>query len=219
MAPEPGTPEQQLTPEIVLAALGDARLPTGAQVQSAGLQAAVEEGLSVDQVGDFARQRLGTVVATDAGTAVVARHVWRTEGAGPLDDVSAAWSARIPSRPERDAADRLGRAYADLAQRLWPDRLGTGTVTALGGRPDLGYPRPVVLGAIAGATGVPAFDIARLVAYDDVQCLAAAALRMFPDDALDATGWLLDVAGDIGEVTHEVSGLTTAEAIPDRARP
>ena len=43
-----------------------------------------------------------------------------------------------------------------------------------------------MLGAIAAATGLPAVELARVVAYDDVQTVLAAALKLLPLDPADA---------------------------------
>ncbi len=55
--------------------LADARLPTGAHTQSAGLEPAMRHGVSLADVPAYIRTRLRTVVAVEAGAAVVARHL------------------------------------------------------------------------------------------------------------------------------------------------
>ncbi len=53
--------------------LADARLPTGAHTQSAGLEPALRGGLEPSDVPSYIRARLRTVTAVEAGAAVVAR--------------------------------------------------------------------------------------------------------------------------------------------------
>ena len=55
--------------------LSDARLPTGAHTQSAGLEPAINAGMPATDVPRYISARLRTVVAVEAGAAVVARHL------------------------------------------------------------------------------------------------------------------------------------------------
>lgn len=206
-------------PQLVLAMLGDARLPTGSHAQSAGLEPAVLAGLEADGIPDFARTRLRTVTATEAGAAVLARRSWLGARVGGLDEVAAAWAARTPGKPLRDAADRLGRGYARLGLALWPDLLSAAELADRGAEPRLRYPRPVVLGVIAAVTGIGPEDLARLVAYDDVQTLAAAALKLLPLDPMTAAAWLLLLEPEITQLTRQVAGLTRVADLPAGSAP
>lgn len=206
-------------PHLVLAMLADARLPTGSHTQSAGLEPAVQAGLTVEGIPDFVRSRLRTVTATDAGAAVLARATWLAGEYGGLDAVSIAWAARTPSRPTRDAADRTGRGYARLARTLWPDALTDRELSLRGAEPTLRHPRPVVVGVIAAVTGIGAAALARLVAYDDVQTIAAAALKLLPLDPMTSAGWLLELEPEITAMTERVAGLTRVEDLPAAGAP
>ena len=64
--------------------LADARLPTGAHTQSAGLEPAMKAGVTVDQVPGYIAARLSTVTTVEAGAAVVARHAARLAGGRSL---------------------------------------------------------------------------------------------------------------------------------------
>ena len=206
-------------PQLVLAMLADARLPTGSHAQSAGLEPAVLAGLDAAGIPDFARTRLRTVTATEAGAAVLARRSWLSCRVGGLEEVAAAWAARTPAKPLRDAADRLGRGYARLALNLWPDRLGADELAVRGADPRLRYPRPVVLGVIAAVTGIGSQDLARLVAYDDVQTLAAAALKLLPLDPMVTASWLLLLEPEITRMTRQVVDLDRVEDLPASGAP
>src|SRR6185436_15226794 len=61
--------------ELMLMLLADARLPTGAHTQSAGLEPAMNAGITVDRVPGYIAARLATVTTVEAGAAVVARQV------------------------------------------------------------------------------------------------------------------------------------------------
>ncbi len=204
------------SPQLVLAMLADARLPTGAHAHSAGLEPAVLGGLSgdgrrLDEIPAFARSRLRTVTATEAGAAVVARHHW-LEG-HPLWDVEEAWAARTPSGAVRAAARQLGRGYLRLAHGLWPDEMA-GAFEA-GSAP----PRPLVLGVIGAICDLTPRQVAQLVGYDDVQTIASAALKLVPLDPVVATRWVLRLHPDIDALADEVEHLTGPAQIPARGGP
>ncbi|WP_251141000.1 urease accessory protein UreF [Cellulomonas dongxiuzhuiae] len=226
---------------LVLAMLADARLPTGAHAHSAGLEPAVQAGLltahatpparerSTHRAGDrialspprggedvgriptLAATRLRTVTATEAGAAVVARHLWLDRR--DLAPVEQAWAARTPSPAVRDAARRLGRGYLRLALALWPDDLD-GAFPA-GSAP----PRPLVAGAIGAVTGLDALQVALLVGYDDVQTIASAALKLTPLDPATTTRWVLDLHPAVAAMAADVAHLTDPDDIPSAGAP
>jgi len=204
--------------EVLLMLLADARLPTGAHTQSAGLEQALRQGVSLAQVPEYIRTRLRTVVAVEAGAAVVARHLARHNAEEDLSTelrrVDEAWRARTISPALRDNAEILGRGYARLVARLWPNRAAGQALRAVG-RPT----RAVAVGVAGALAGLSAEQVARLIGYDDAQTVAAAALKLDPLDPLVATGWLLQVTGDIERMVTAVSPLTTISAIPAVAAP
>lgn len=204
------------SPHLVLAMLADARLPTGSHAHSAGLEPAILGGLSdrgrrIDDIPAFARSRLRTVTATEAGAAVVARNHW-LDGR-PLADVEDAWSARTPSAAVRAAACQLGRGYLRLAHGLWPDEMRAAF------RPGSAPPRPLVLGVIGAVTDLSARQVAQLVGYDDVQTIASAALKLVPLDPVVATRWVLHLHPAIDAMADEVQHLTDPARIPARGAP
>ncbi|MFL6088748.1 MAG: urease accessory protein UreF [Aeromicrobium sp.] len=191
-------------PELVMALLADARLPTGGHAHSAGLEPAIAAGLTTAGVPGFIRTRLRTVGATEAATAVVARRVWLD--AGDLAPVEAAWAARTPSAAMRATARRLGRGYLRLAARLWPD------VAKAFDRAD--PPRAVVIGVIGAVTGLSARQIALLVGHDEAQTIASAALKLLPMDPVDAARWVLDAQGDVTELAERIETCADPGDIP-----
>ncbi|BDZ42367.1 urease accessory protein UreF [Paraoerskovia sediminicola] len=209
-------PPVPASPDLVLALLADSRLPVGGHTQSGGLEPAMAHaGLVADDVPAFVRGRLATVVAVEAGTAVVARHVTLTapDRPGPsLDDVTAAWAARTPSRALRDVSRQLGRGFLRLARTLWP---GDARLDALGRTP----PRPVALGVVAALAGLDAARLVRLCGHDDVATVCAAVLKLDPLDPVRTTAWTLAAHADVERLVGRVAHLTGPDDIPSTSAP
>lgn len=180
--------------------LADARLPTAGHTQSAGLEPAVVAGLGPRRVPEYMGVRLATVTRVEAATAVVALHaIGRGDS---LASVEAAWAARTPSAAMRATARHMGTALARLTRRLWP---GSIDVT--------GMPRAIVLAAAAHG-GLSPVALARLVGYDDVQTVGAAALKLLPLDPAEVAGWVLAQLPRIDALAAEVASLTSPGDIP-----
>ena len=159
--------------------LADGRLPTGAHTQSAGVEPAFAYGMRLDQVPDYLIVRLRTVTEVEAAAAVVARHRWLTESDRrtlAMLEVDAAWRVRTLSDALRDASDLLGRSYLRTAAAVWPlaelrEPPGRSLVPGRGARGDRG-----------AEAGLSADELARLVGFEDVQTVIAAALKLQPFD-------------------------------------
>ncbi|GAA0319897.1 urease accessory protein UreF [Kineococcus aurantiacus] len=204
------TPDPAPDPDLLLALLADARLPVGAHTQSAGLEPAVAHGgLALADVPEFLHGRLRTVVAVEAGTAVVARHhVLAGLPPGPVED---AWAARTPSPPLRAASRTLGRGYLRMAGRVWPHPVWA----ALGRTP----PRPLVLGALAAVAGLDAARLVRLCVHDDAATVGAAALKLLPTDPVDTVAWTV-AAHRAGEgLVADLAHLTDPDDVPAPGAP
>jgi len=190
--------------------LADARLPAAGHTQSAGLEPGLAHGLDPADLPAYCRTRLATVARTEAAAAVVARH--HALAGLSLDVVENAWAARTPSEAMRATARLLGRGLLRLARRAWP--------SAVAGWPaDAQPPRALVLGAIAAETELPAVELARVVAYDDVQTVLSAALKLLPLDPADATAWCIGLLPDVDRLAEEVCGLTEPSDIPATGSP
>lgn len=206
-----------VSPELLIALLADARLPTGGHAHSAGLEPAVLHGLAAggsrpDEVLDYLVTRLRTVTATEAGTAVVARLRW-LHGDRELGPVEAAWSARTPAPAVRAAARSLGRGYLRLARLLWPDELdGTFVDRVL-------VPRPVILGVVGAACGLSGRQVVQLVGYDDLQTVAAAALKLLPLDPVRAQQWVLGLLPQVDALAETLAGIGDPSQIPAAGAP
>ena len=190
--------------------LADARLPAAGHTQSAGLEPGLAHGLDPADLPAYCRTRLATVARTEAAAAVVARH--HALAGFSLDVVENAWAVRTPSEAMRATARLLGRGLLRLARRAWP--------SAVAGWPaDAQPPRALVLGAIAAETELPAVELARVVAYDDVQTVLSAALKLLPLDPADATAWCIGLLPDVDRLAEEVCGLTRPGDIPATGSP
>ena len=199
-----------LTPSSMALLLADARLPAAGHTQSAGVEPGLAHGLVAEELRAYCRTRLATVVRTEAAAAVVARH--HALSGRSLAAVETAWAARTPSDAMRATARMLGRGLLRLARRTWP--------AAVAGWPaEAQPPRSLVLGAIAAETGLPAVELARVVAYDDVQTVLSAALKLLPLDPADATAWCVELLPAVDRLALEVSTLTATADIPATSSP
>lgn len=193
--------------------LADSRTPTGGYAHSGGLEAAVESGLGVAGVQAFAAARLATVARVDAAFAAAACEVRQSAppggvqtDAGParallaLDDELA---ARTASAPLRAAARQLGRALLRVGMRLRP---GDPTLSEYASA-SVWTPRAVAFGVLAGAMGLDPRATARLVLYEDAAGVAAAAVKLLPLDAIDATAWVAELAPRIDALACEAAAV------------
>lgn len=195
--------------------LADGRLPTGAHTQSAGVEPALAHGMRLDQVPDYLRARLRTVTEVEAAAAVVARHRWRDEPASRAEamaEVDAAWRVRTLSDALRDASDLLGRSYLRMAASVWDLadlRQQRGGV----------WCRAVVIGATAAAAGLSAAETARLLAFEEIQTVIAAALKLVPFDPSQGVRWSAGLAHDVEQLVDRVSPMQCTAQIPAHGAP
>ncbi|MFJ9391248.1 urease accessory protein UreF [Nocardioides sp. NPDC101246] len=201
-----------MSDDLLMMLLADARLPVAGHTQSGQLEAAVRSGLAADQVPDFMRSRLASVVRVEAGTAVVALH--RLRAGLPLEPVLGAWAARTPAASMRDTSRTLGRALLRLVRRLFPESPHVAEVAVLE-RPC----RPLVLAAAAATGGIAPASLGRLVAYDDLQTVASASLKLLPLDPLETTSWVYDLLPEAERLATEVAPLTDPHDIPAPSAP
>jgi urease accessory protein len=183
--------------------------------QSATLEGALGHGLEPADVPRYVDVRLRTVTAVEAATAVVARHLAADlRPAGELTDLEVAWAARTPSPALRSASRTQARALLHLAQRVWPEAKEVALVRELGAPS-----RAVVLGALAAHLGLGPAPLARLVGYDDVQTVCAAALKLLPLDPAVVAGWVHAALPAVALLAADVADLTRAEEIPMTGNP
>ncbi len=197
-------------PDLFAMLLADARLPVAGHTQSGTLEGAVMAGLGAADVPSYLRARLVGVTRVEAGTAVAARAA--VLHGGCLATVDRAWAARTVAPALREASRLQARALLRLAEGLWP--LAVAPVHAVE-RPS----RALVLGVLAAGLGLEAAALARVVAYDDVQTVCAAALKLLPLDPALATRWVVEALPGIAEVVAATAGVTEPGEIPALAVP
>ncbi|WP_232676542.1 urease accessory protein UreF [Nocardioides sp. R-C-SC26] len=208
--------------DSLLLLLADARLPVAGHTQSGTLEPALAGGLTVDDVPFFVATRLRTVTRVEAATAVVALH--RIRSGLKLDDVERAWAARTPSPAMRATSRTQARALLRLTSRLWPapappvvELVETPHLDRLEDRRPTS--RAVALAHAADRAGLSPRSLARLVAYDDVQTVCAAALKLVPLDPAVVTGWVFDALPLVDRLADEVAGLQLPHQIPASGAP
>ena len=123
--------------------LGDGRTPSGAHAHSAGLEAAVSDGLRAADVPSFLDGRLHTVAFSEA--ALTAAAVRAGTAVDALLALDAEALARTPSPQLRVAATTLGRAILRTGAQLYPEALTITDYRAL----SAATPRPVAFGVVA----------------------------------------------------------------------
>ncbi len=209
-----------MTASYLALLLADGRLPTGAHTQSAGVEPALRHGMRVDEVPAYLRVRLATVTEVEAAAAVVAGRVWtdsRTSRGrsrpvvAALAEVDAAWRVRTLSDALREASDLLGRSYLRTAAAVWE-------LAPFAGAPGP-WCRAVVLGVVAAEAGLDAEQTARLVAYEDVQTVIAAALKLEPFDPSTGVRWAADAALAVEALVARVVDARTTADIPAHSAP
>ncbi|HZO35894.1 MAG TPA: urease accessory UreF family protein [Solirubrobacteraceae bacterium] len=181
--------------------LADARTPTGGFAHSNGVEPADIEPAELEA---FLRGRLSTTGLVDAAVAAAA-----ARGEEPLA-LEAAWIARTPSAPIRDAARRQGRSLLRVAERLWPGALDSYSAASAG------TPRPVVLGLCGSLAGLSARRVAQLCLYDDAATCCAAMPKLGAVDALDVTAVL---AASEGLIAGLADRAVAARELPSAAAP
>lgn len=198
-----------MTTNPALLLLADGRLPAGGHVHSGGVEAAIEAGLvsDADDLAGWCRSRLRSIGRVDAVVTVVgwdeaSRHPDERRG---WDLLARELDARTPVAALRAVSRARGRGLLRVADATW-------------GRIDLpddarraGFPLPLVLGAVAAATGCTAADAALVSATSTATEPAQAALRLLGLDPLAITRLTAELATDLAELA--------AEAVELAARP
>ena len=202
--------------------LADGRLPTGAHTQSAGLEPALNHGLRLDRVPDYLTARLTTVTEVEAAAAVVARRRWLADPTVPaMKEVDRAWRVRTASAALRDASDLLGRSYLRLAATVWPRLapLTANRTASSGASASTTWCRAVVIGATAAEAGLDGEQTARLIGFEEVQTVIAAAVKLQPFDPAVAVAWAVAAGHQVEAMVSRVAALTDVDEIPAYAAP
>ncbi|MBG6191279.1 urease accessory protein [Arthrobacter sp. CAN_A212] len=211
--------------------LADSRLPSGAYAHSAGLEPAVLGGLGPGQVYGYLLSRLTTVMRVEAAAAVLAHRravlalaqaqdeSTDTGGSPPgtlaFAPIEAALDARTPAEAQREASRQLGRGMLRLAVTLVPGNPAVARLAREVPKPT----RPVALGVLGAALGVPELELALLCCYDDAQSVVAAALKLLPIDPMTGTRWILDAGTAMDDVARAALTIHTEDDLPALSAP
>ncbi len=126
--------------------------------------------------------------------------------------VDRAWRVRTASAALRDASDLLGRSYLRLAATVWP-RLAPLTANRVA------WCRAVVIGATAAEAGLDGAQTARLIGFDEVQTVIAAAVKLQPFDPSVAVAWAVAAGHVVEAMVARVAELSQVDEIPAYAAP
>lgn len=196
--------------------LADARLPTGAHADSAGFEPAVIAGLEAADILPYMLARLQTVARLETGACVLA-HRLAGEGA-PMAGyarLESAVDARTPSAAQRKASRFLGRAFLRLGKALRPEHPGIVALDSLVAPPT----RAVALGVIGDALTVDEEQCAWICCYEDLQRVAAAALKLLPVDPTTVAQWLVGAEDSVAEVVRIARAVRHPGVLPALSAP
>jgi urease accessory protein len=170
---------------------GDSTLPVGAFAFSNGLESAVQTGIvvDVDSLDAFVRTALAQAASGDGVALVVAHRAATTADLSTVIDADRAALRRKPAEEQRAMSTRMGKKFAELAQRVlgpspidrWLDAIRAGETPGT-------YPAGV---AVAFAhLGLPARDAFATQQYGIASLMLGAALRLMRISHLDTQALL-----------------------------
>lgn len=203
-----------MSASVVTLLLADSRLPSGAYAHSAGFEAAVQAGATLDDVPGYLRARLASVASTDAAAAVLAARAAEAADGPAFDALSRAIAARTPSAPMRSASRLLGRGLLRLGLRLAPHSAALGLIAQT--REPF---RPIVLGALVHALGGTPADAATVVCYEEAQSVASAALKLLPTDPFASAEWIVALRPEIDAVVDRALAVAAPRDLPALGAP
>jgi len=186
--------------------LADGRFPAGSYAHSLGLEQAVFDGLSAQDVSAFIASRLRLVAEPEARIAVAARRGALRDGVEGALAVDAEFCARCPSPVLRESARRLGGALLRSASGVWP---GATLISEYRAASRV-TPRPVALGVVAAANSIDDRAVAAVALYDDAATVASAALKLLALDPAESSRWVAAQAAWI----EETAGVVAADSRP-----
>ena len=186
---------------LPLLLLTDARFPAGGYAHSGGLEAAVEDGLSVEGAPGFVAGRLLGVAGPEAVVVVAAARAARARDVGGLLALDLEAAARCPSPPLRTASSRLGSQLLRTAASVWPGE----PLLADYREASATTPRAVAFGAVAAVASLDDLDTARAYLYEDAATVTTAAVRLLPVDGATAARWLLEAEPAIEHAGREAA--------------
>jgi urease accessory protein len=196
--------------------LGDSRLPTGAYSYSGGLEPAVAAGLAAGDVYPYMLARLRTLTRLECSACVQAHRLAVARASTPAyTRVEAAVNARTPSSAQRETSRSLGRALLRLAGSLHPDDAGVLALQGLEASPTRG----TALGVFGAALEIDEAHCAEACCYEDLQSVAAAALKLLPVTPMCATRWVVDAGEHVTDVIGQARSIRNCTELPAFSAP
>lgn len=173
-------------------------------------------GLTAADIYPYMLGRLRTVARLESSACVLAHRLATEDGpAAAYARLESAVDARTPSAAQRNASRALGRALLRLARSLHPDHHGVAALGTLDSAPTRG----VALGVIGAALDVEADYCAEVCCYEDLQSVAAAALKLLPADPMAVTQWVVDAGSGVAEVVSSALSIRDCTELPAVSAP
>ena len=179
--------------------LSDGRFPSGTYAHSGGLEPAVDDGLTVEDVPLFIFGRLRGPAFAECLLAVAAARSARAGELAELLALDLEAEARCPSPPLRSSSRRLGAQLLRTAIAVWPEAALVSAYREASGS----TPRPVAFGVVAASAELSDLETAEACLYEDAMTVAAAAVRMLPVDAACTIRWVVEVRGLVERLARQ----------------
>lgn len=196
--------------------LADARVPTGSYSCSGGLEPAIMGGLKIGEVYAYMLARLTSITPLECGACVLAYRLGANQApTSAYVQLEQAVDARTPSAAQRHISRTLGRGLLRLAQSLELTHPGVNTLAALEAPPTRG----TALGVLASALEISEQACAEVCCYEDLQGIAAAALKLLPVTPTIATRWVIDAGSRVAGVVDRARSIRDHAELPALCAP
>jgi len=168
-------------------------------------------GLQADDIPAYMQARLTTVTPLECSVCILAhRHAGDRVSPAAFARLEQAFNARTPSAIQRRTAQTLGRGLLHLARSL---QLTHPAVAALG-QLDTPPSRGTALGVLGRALDVDERACAHICCYEDLQGVAAAALKLLPVTPAQVTRWVLAAGAQIDPIIAQAQTVDDCTALP-----
>lgn len=175
--------------------LVDGRFPAGGHTNSAGVESAARLG-DINDEATLERYLVGRLATTGIVDAAFCAHTCAV--LDPTDarlaELDAEYTARVPSPKLRDASRRFGRQMLRAGTAVW-----SGPIIDCVARAQPGPHQPMVLGAMAAATGATPYDAALVSFHHLSAAVTSAAIRLLGLDPMKVAAVQAQVGDRIDE--------------------
>lgn len=191
--------------------LGDGRLPSGGYSDSAGLEPAVNAGLTLKGTYAYMLARLQTITKMEATASVLAHRLTAQQAdVCQFKELEAAVNARTSSPAQRKASRFMGRAMLYLAEGLKPNHPVLSTLDRLSHTPSRG----IALGALAALLDVSEEGCAQVCCFDDMQRISEAVLKLLPTDPIKVTRWSIAAGKKVPKIVKSAQRVRKPSDLP-----